>query len=286
MASYGSVVIAVLLLLLYVYRGHLYILQWTISWLLRAASLFAVSVSYDSASVALGMLGLSHFFSIAAALLLIMSVDTYRQRPSINPKYALGLLPLFIWFALAPLAVGRAAGRRARIPHLGRHAGHDRRRIPGGRTASPLSRGRAHRRRARRGWGAPTPGSRCRCPGPPHPPRCRLELLAVNALLFLFAALGMHLVVFEEMTYELRVAEPAVSKPLEPSCTSSSSRYPLTGCHNRRFFDEVIGRELERHRRYHNALSLLFVDIDSFKAVNDTWGTKPRSRVAVRSRRF
>ena len=47
---------------------------------------------------------------------------------------------------------------------------------------------------------------------------------------------------------------------------------PLTGCRNRRFFDEIIGRELQRHRRYEIPLSLLFVDIDRFKAINDTFG--------------
>src|SRR4030095_3021113 len=47
---------------------------------------------------------------------------------------------------------------------------------------------------------------------------------------------------------------------------------PLTGCRNRHFFDEIIGRELQRHRRYGIPLSLLFVDIDRFKTINDTYG--------------
>ena len=46
----------------------------------------------------------------------------------------------------------------------------------------------------------------------------------------------------------------------------------MTGCRNRRFFDEIIGRELQRHRRYGIPLSLLFVDIDRFKTINDTFG--------------
>ncbi len=47
---------------------------------------------------------------------------------------------------------------------------------------------------------------------------------------------------------------------------------PLTTCYNRRFFDEVIGRELQHHERHHTPLSLLFLDVDHFKAVNDTFG--------------
>jgi diguanylate cyclase (GGDEF)-like protein len=47
---------------------------------------------------------------------------------------------------------------------------------------------------------------------------------------------------------------------------------PLTGCFNRRFFAEVVDRELERHRRHGQPLSLLFIDCDRLKDVNDTLG--------------
>ena len=46
----------------------------------------------------------------------------------------------------------------------------------------------------------------------------------------------------------------------------------LTGLRNRRFFDEVIARELNLHRRYGTPLSVLFLDIDKFKSINDTLG--------------
>ena len=42
--------------------------------------------------------------------------------------------------------------------------------------------------------------------------------------------------------------------------------------HNRRYFDEAIERELSRCRRYGRALSLLFIDLDHFKRINDTFG--------------
>ena len=54
---------------------------------------------------------------------------------------------------------------------------------------------------------------------------------------------------------------------------------PLTGCRNRRFFEEIIGRELQRHRRYGIPMSVLFVDVDRFKAVNDTLGHDAGDRV-------
>ena len=54
---------------------------------------------------------------------------------------------------------------------------------------------------------------------------------------------------------------------------------PLTGCYNRRFFDEVIDRELAHHSRYGVPLSLLFLDVDQFKAVNDSFGHEAGDRV-------
>ena len=46
----------------------------------------------------------------------------------------------------------------------------------------------------------------------------------------------------------------------------------LTGAYNTRFFHEVLGRETARADRYTTPLSLLMIDIDTFKLVNDTFG--------------
>jgi diguanylate cyclase (GGDEF)-like protein len=46
----------------------------------------------------------------------------------------------------------------------------------------------------------------------------------------------------------------------------------LTGVYNTRFFHEVLGRETARADRYNTPLSLLMIDIDTFKLVNDTFG--------------
>jgi len=46
----------------------------------------------------------------------------------------------------------------------------------------------------------------------------------------------------------------------------------LTGVYNTRFFHEVLGRETARADRYSTALSLLMIDIDTFKLINDTFG--------------
>lgn len=47
---------------------------------------------------------------------------------------------------------------------------------------------------------------------------------------------------------------------------------PLTGASNRRYLDEAIARETVRAIRSSYPLSLLFIDIDNFKAFNDFYG--------------
>jgi len=46
----------------------------------------------------------------------------------------------------------------------------------------------------------------------------------------------------------------------------------LTGCYNRTFMDEYLPKEIKRAIRYNHPISLIMVDIDNFKQVNDTYG--------------
>ncbi len=47
---------------------------------------------------------------------------------------------------------------------------------------------------------------------------------------------------------------------------------PLTGVKNRAALDETLRRELGRAKRYQNPLSIIVLDIDRFKLINDTHG--------------
>lgn len=47
---------------------------------------------------------------------------------------------------------------------------------------------------------------------------------------------------------------------------------PLTGLGNRRVFDERLAEEIARTRRYGKPISLLMIDVDGFKRINDTHG--------------
>lgn len=53
----------------------------------------------------------------------------------------------------------------------------------------------------------------------------------------------------------------------------------LTGLYNYRYLDVVLERELKRSERYGSNLSVLFLDIDLFKSVNDSFGHLIGSRV-------
>ncbi len=46
----------------------------------------------------------------------------------------------------------------------------------------------------------------------------------------------------------------------------------LTGLYNRRQFTERLNEEIRRGQRYGLCFSVLFLDIDAFKVINDTWG--------------
>jgi diguanylate cyclase (GGDEF)-like protein len=46
----------------------------------------------------------------------------------------------------------------------------------------------------------------------------------------------------------------------------------LTGLHNRRYFHETLAREVDRAQRYQRLLSLVIVDVDGFKEINDRIG--------------
>ncbi|MDR1164612.1 MAG: GGDEF domain-containing protein [Deltaproteobacteria bacterium] len=61
--------------------------------------------------------------------------------------------------------------------------------------------------------------------------------------------------------------------------TSLASRDPLTGLQNRRAFTETLEREFARAKRHNTPLSLLILDIDHFKSVNDNFGHQTGDKV-------
>jgi diguanylate cyclase (GGDEF)-like protein/PAS domain S-box-containing protein len=72
---------------------------------------------------------------------------------------------------------------------------------------------------------------------------------------------------------ELRVAERTRElTELNRKLAELATRDPLTGLLNRRAFDERLAQEVATATRYSTALSLLLLDVDHFKAINDSAG--------------
>lgn len=70
-------------------------------------------------------------------------------------------------------------------------------------------------------------------------------------------------------------------KALEEELAHRATHDPLTGAFNRIPFEERIDSEMERVARYASALGFLVIDIDHFKAINDTHGHDAGDRVLV-----
>ena len=72
---------------------------------------------------------------------------------------------------------------------------------------------------------------------------------------------------------ERRLLNPKIVEMEAYEATERSARTdPLTSLANRRVFDEVLDREIRRSRRYRWPLTVLLLDLDRFKDVNDAWG--------------
>lgn len=70
----------------------------------------------------------------------------------------------------------------------------------------------------------------------------------------------------------VEIGAPEDVLALAAALAEQAVRDPLTGLYNRRFFEEALIRQTETARRYGRALSLVLLDLDHFKQINDTQG--------------
>jgi diguanylate cyclase (GGDEF)-like protein len=269
-AAYAALLGAAMLGVLYLYRGRAFIVYWMVSFGLLAGGLAIVSTGYTDATLANVLAGISLLCSFWAAGLIWLAAEAFPQNP------LRWTIPLRVaaasstWFFAAPfivppavlIASGVLAGSvvlgfaAARYLQLARHTHHAGALIIGGGLAV-IAAGNGTAVASALGYVADS--------------NMVNRLAAINVVIATFVALGMHLLVFEDMTAELR----RTNRELE-AANDAVKRLaitdPLTGCHNRRFFDEIERREMQRHRRYGAPLSVVFVDINHFKKLNDTLG--------------
>lgn len=77
---------------------------------------------------------------------------------------------------------------------------------------------------------------------------------------------------FELSTLTARVKLAAAARSAALELERLAARDPLTGLLNRRAFSQAWEAEKARARRYGHPLSVIAIDIDHFKKVNDTYG--------------
>lgn len=81
----------------------------------------------------------------------------------------------------------------------------------------------------------------------------------------------------------LRTAELELA---HQQCAELARRDPLTNLANRRWFDETLQREAERGARHKLPISIILLDLDHFKTVNDRFGHPVGDRVLLSTAEF
>ena len=269
--AYGALVAASTLGILYLYRGRPFVVYWIVSWSMLAASYTLNARGYADVRLGSVMIGLSQLLTVWSAGLLLLSVDDFSKKSARRWNVPLQLgAAAAVWFLAAPFALPLSAV------------------LYTGPAACAVLLGWAGVRYAQLAKRTPIIGafmmsaalgvmSLLNVAGAALTYRLASATSYTNALLALsivtsiFIALGMHLLVFEDMTDEIRRTNLALATANE-QIKQMAITDPLTGCYNRRFFDEIGRREMQRFRRYGKPLAVVFVDINRFKYLNDRFG--------------
>jgi diguanylate cyclase (GGDEF)-like protein len=267
--AYAALLAAAMLSLLYLYRGRSFVVYWIGSWLLIAAALGIVARSYTDATLRSVLTGLALLFTVYAAGLMRLSVESFpHQTVRWGGRRLMAVSGAALWFLVAPFVFPLST-----VVFTGTIA-----------TAALLAWsgvGYLQLARQARSAGALVMGIGLTLIAASHLFASAVSLFmdlgtgqrlsGVTVITTLFVALGMHILVFEDMTDELRLANRRLAGANE-EVRRLAITDALTGCHNRRFFDEIERREVERHRRYGTPLAVIFLDVNHFKRLNDTLG--------------
>lgn len=73
---------------------------------------------------------------------------------------------------------------------------------------------------------------------------------------------------------------------LRETLRNQSIRDPLTGVFNRRYMEESLAREINRATRHHSPVSVVMLDLDDFKRLNDAFGHDVGDEVLCTFARF
>ena len=84
---------------------------------------------------------------------------------------------------------------------------------------------------------------------------------------------------FEPSELEIRIRSALRTKAMQNMLIRQARTDSLTGLHNWRCFHETLSREVERANKDNEPLSLVLVDLDMFKVVNDSYGHQMGDKV-------
>ncbi len=77
-----------------------------------------------------------------------------------------------------------------------------------------------------------------------------------------------------------------INARLHSSVSSQAYTDTLTGLPNRRALDQTLENEIQRARRYHHYFAVIMMDLDGFKAINDTYGHETGDLILKKSFSF
>ncbi len=268
----ATLLLFLLFLLLYQKIRRKAFFDWIISWgfLLSGLALLFVVPSLEEARPFIFLL---HIFLLAHVVFLFRGTRRFRdETAATGPLELLWIIPIVAiawWTSIeadqlsgraAPMALLLAAGYLAVAISFATMSGS-----PAGRALLSLSFLLWGVERAIRGT------AYIRFKTPDQLP----ELLQFSnfAAMFLemMIAVGVIILLFEG-SQERLATEMRQLQDSDQQLKEMGVRDPLTGLYNRHHFNDAIRRELANVRRYRHSLSVLIVDVDRFKEINDLKG--------------
>jgi diguanylate cyclase (GGDEF)-like protein len=270
LAAGGALIIVATLATLYRYRRRAFIVYWIGGWLLFAGSLGLLGRGYDDAQLRSVVISLAQLLAVWSSGLMLLAALAFPDDALLWKVPLRVAAATAVWFLaapfLVPLRVVMASGPAA-TAILSAWAGVRYLQLA------------AHTRYI--GAAVISVGALLLCMSGSAAVRAALTQLAneqafnsplgFDIVTYMLVALGMHVLIFEDMNVELNRAHRELSQTHQ-EVKRLVITDALTGCHNRRFFEEIERREFQRHRRYGAPLSVIFADVNHFKQLNDTMG--------------
>lgn len=264
----GTVLLFIVFLLLYQKFRRPAFLDWIASWGFFLASIGMLAVTQAEAwrKIAVPVLEvalLGHVF------FLLRGVWRFRREESVSRRvellWAIPILVLSWWFSTRPVPEAGPAFVRAAAYAITALAFALTPGSVGGRAILSSSFSLWAAERIIAGLGL------LRYPDPSAMPGYYAYAHFVEMFLEMTVGVGIIILLFEASQSQLQQEMQRLVES-DSQVKEMGIRDRLTGLYNRHYFNDVIRRELARSRRHGGAISVLLIDVDRFKEINDVRG--------------